>query len=80
MQWFDALSADLAAKAKTPALAFFHIPLREYQTAMDEGVAYTGGYNEAICCEGTNTGMFQALLKAGDGMQRSPEFDAMFFE
>ena len=51
-----------------PALAFFHIPLLEYADLSDKSTSYTGMYKEKPCPPVINTGMFAAMLKAGDVM------------
>ncbi|GIX06941.1 MAG: hypothetical protein KatS3mg115_1344 [Candidatus Poribacteria bacterium] len=50
---------------RLPALAFFHIPLPEYNEVWDEHPCY--GYKfEAICCPKINTGLFAAFHEMGD--------------
>ncbi len=52
-----------------PALAFFHIPLPEYDMAWnDKSAARVGKKREKVCCPDINTGMFAAMLKCGDVM------------
>lgn len=52
-----------------PALAFFHIPLPEYNTAAsDENAAMVGTRMEKACAPVLNTGMFAAMKEAGDVM------------
>lgn len=71
VSWFRNTSASLAKAHKDtlPALAFFHIPLPEYKLAFDDlnnkriGVRY-----EKECPPDINTGMFTAMLEAGDVM------------
>ena len=48
-----------------PALAFFHIPIPEYDEVWDQHVCYGHKY-EAICCPRINTGFFAAMHEAGD--------------
>lgn len=48
-----------------PALAFFHIPLPEYETVWQTGRC-TGEKNEAVCCPKHNSGFFAALKEGGD--------------
>ncbi len=50
-----------------PALAFFHIPLSEFNEMWDLRTCY-GVKGEAVCCPLINTGMFAALYEAGDVM------------
>ncbi|MDQ1914551.1 metallophosphoesterase family protein [Paenibacillus sp. GD4] len=50
-----------------PAIAFFHIPLQEYQTMWDKTVCY-GNKFENICAAQVQAGFFEALLRQGDVM------------
>ncbi|WP_127531285.1 metallophosphoesterase family protein [Paenibacillus kobensis] len=48
-----------------PALAFFHIPLPEFQEMWDFRTCY--GYNfEGVGCSRINSGMFAAMIERGD--------------
>jgi len=48
-----------------PALAFFHIPLPEYQEMWDFRTCY--GYNfEGVGCPRINSGLFAAMIERGD--------------
>lgn len=52
-----------------PALAFFHIPLPEYnEAASDENAILRGTRMEEACSPKINTGMFAAMKEAGDVM------------
>ncbi|MDH6357859.1 metallophosphoesterase family protein [Parabacteroides sp. PF5-9] len=52
-----------------PALAFFHIPLPEYnQAAGTESAALIGSRLEKACAPELNTGLFTAMLEAKDVM------------
>lgn len=52
-----------------PALAFFHIPLPEYNlAASSEGAILKGTRMEKACAPALNTGMFTAMKEAGDVM------------
>ena len=52
-----------------PSLAFFHIPLPEYnQAASNENAKLVGSRMEKACAPALNTGMFTAMLEAGDIM------------
>ena len=52
-----------------PALAFFHIPLPEYnQAASAEQAILTGNRQEKACAPALNTGMFTAMKECGDVM------------
>jgi len=50
-----------------PALAFFHIPLPEYDEVWDLKECRGSKY-EAVCCPPLNSGFFAALVEAGDVM------------
>lgn len=56
---------ELADASRGPALAFFHIPLPEYQTAWDGGDV-TGARGEEICCPAINSGLFAAFHEKGE--------------
>jgi len=52
-----------------PALAFFHIPLPEYNlAASDESAPLIGIRGEKACAPKINTGLFAAMLSQGDVM------------
>lgn len=71
IEWFNKESKKFkeGRKDTLPALAFFHIPLPEYSLAFNNmnnkriGVRY-----EAECAPAINSGMFAAMLEAGDVM------------
>jgi hypothetical protein len=50
-----------------PALAFFHIPLPEYNTVWEQGNA-RGNKFEKVCCPSMNSGFFAAMVEMGDIM------------
>jgi hypothetical protein len=50
-----------------PSLAFFHIPLQEYQLVWDRETCY-GQKEEQVCCSRINSGMFAMMLEMGDIM------------
>src|SRR5262249_55090388 len=50
-----------------PALAFFHIPLPEYEEVWERG-GCRGQRNEPVCAPALNSGFFTALREAGDVM------------
>lgn len=50
-----------------PSLAFFHIPLQEYNEVWDQHVCY-GTKWEKVCCPDINTGLFAAMVEMGDVM------------
>ena len=56
-------------KNPLPSVAFFHIPLPEYTKVANSGQGiFFGGKREVVCCPEINTGMFAAMLEAGDVM------------
>lgn len=57
IEWFRSLSS----LPKVPTLAFYHMPLPEYQTAIDANVTISGGYHEHICADKPTTSVFPAL-------------------
>jgi hypothetical protein len=65
----NALGAEYAKTAahKLPALAFFHIPLPEYDEVWDQKPC-RGHKFEKVCCPLLNSGFFAALVEAGDVM------------
>lgn len=56
-----------AVGSKLPALAFFHIPIPEYDEVWDFHTCYGLKY-EKVCPPKINTGLFAALHEAGDVM------------
>ena len=72
MNWYRRQSAAYKAKNgghPLPALAFFHIPLPEYnEAASDENAILIGTRMEKACAPELNTGMFTAMKEAGDVM------------
>lgn len=52
---------------KLPALAFFHIPIPEYQYMWDTQTCY-GVKHEPVCSAQVNSGLFAAMLEMGDVM------------
>ena len=67
--WYLQESAKLTAEAGhlLPALAFFHIPIPEYDEVWDFHTCYGVKY-ENVCAPQINTGFFAALHEAGDVM------------
>jgi len=55
---------ELPAVPRLPTLAFFHLPLPEYNDAWESG-ACLGHKHEPICCPALNSGCFAALVEAG---------------
>ena len=72
VNWYRQQSAAFTAKndgKPLPALAFFHIPLPEYnEAASDENAILYGTRMEKACAPAINTGMFAAMKEAGDVM------------
>ncbi|MBS4218597.1 metallophosphoesterase family protein [Bacillus sp. FJAT-49711] len=69
INWFVEESNKYARanEKRLPALAFFHIPLPEYKDVFSVG-KISGIKNEAICSPNINSGLFAAMLEAGDVM------------
>ena len=71
IDWYQKQSQNQQEKngAVLPALAFFHIPLPEYREAYrNENNPAIGLRLEDECAPKINTGMFAAMLQAGDVM------------
>ena len=72
INWYRQQSAAYTAQnggQPLPALAFFHIPLPEYnEAASDENAILIGTRMEKACAPELNTGMFTAMKEAGDVM------------
>ncbi|MFB9326449.1 metallophosphoesterase family protein [Paenibacillus aurantiacus] len=70
IDWYASQSRAFAAGNDgnpLPALAFFHIPLPEYAEAWEQG-GCRGSKHEAVCCPKLNSGLFAAMVEAGDVM------------
>ncbi|GBG07511.1 metallophosphoesterase [Paenibacillus agaridevorans] len=70
INWYAEQSREFASKnggAPVPALAFFHIPLPEYEEMWMEKGGY-GSKLEKVCCPKINSGMFTAMVEQGDVM------------
>jgi hypothetical protein len=83
VHWYRRTAARLARRhGPRPALAFFHIPLPEYETAWAEGHDVRGARNEAVNCPRINSGLFAAFHERGDvlgafcGHDHLNDFDA----
>lgn len=72
VNWYRQQSAAYTAKnggKPVPALAFFHIPLPEYNEASaSERAILRGTRMEEACAPKINTGMFAAMKESGDVM------------
>ena len=60
---------DLEAKnnGTLPPFAFFHIPLPEYTSMIDDGVEISGNREEGECPRAVNSGIFSTLGERGEG-------------
>jgi hypothetical protein len=67
--WYRRTSARLRAETgrKVPSLAFFHIPLPEWDLLWQTQTC-RGHRHEPVCGPAVNSGFFTALLEAGDVM------------
>jgi len=72
IQWYRENSARYTKQnnnSPIPSLAFFHIPLPEYnQAANDETAILTGTRKEKACAPALNTGLFASMREMGDVM------------
>ncbi len=72
IQWYKTTSrafADSNNGKPLPAIAFFHIPLPEYNQVWNtKEIIKVGVKNEDVCSPEINTGMFAAMVEAGDVM------------
>ncbi|KAG0598336.1 hypothetical protein M758_12G064700 [Ceratodon purpureus] len=69
--WYQLLAAKLRGSAPeastpTPALAYFHIPIPEYESVLKDSSMVLGDKHEAVLSPLLNSGFFTALLQAGD--------------
>lgn len=70
IDWYSAQSRILSERNgghPLLALAFFHIPLPEYETVWERSVCY-GQKHEGVCCPKINSGLFAAMVERGDVM------------
>jgi hypothetical protein len=69
VHWYCKESSQLAQKngSLLPGLAFFHIPIPEYEQVWREGSSI-GNKGEEVCCPKLNSGLFTAMLEQGDVM------------
>lgn len=68
--WYKEASGKLQSgkgEKLLPALAFFHIPLPEYQQVWNSETCY-GNKLESVCCAPVNSGLFAAMVEMGDVM------------
>jgi len=69
IEWYVGESTSLTQATGTPlpSLAFFHIPIPEYDEVWEHHVCHGAKY-EAVCCPRVNTGLFAAMHEMGDVM------------
>lgn len=70
IRWYEMASMAYSVKhqgSPLPSLAFFHIPLPEYNEVWERKTCY-GSKHERVCCAEVNTGLFAAMLERGDVM------------
>lgn len=69
VQWYKQQSLALRERsgAIQPGLAFFHIPLPEYNDVWKLGKV-SGIKHEEVCCPKLNSGLFAAMVEMGDVM------------
>ena len=72
IEWYKEQSASYTlnnGRVPVSAVAFFHIPLQEYNmAAADEQAIMTGTRKEKACAPELNSGMFTAIKEMGDIM------------
>ena len=70
INWYRECATQLKAQnggTPLPALAFFHIPLPEYnEAARQEGALMIGVRKEAACAPKINSGLFTSMKEMGD--------------
>ena len=70
IKWYKKQSKNFTKKNNNkplPALAFFHIPLPEYNEVVKDPKT-VGSFGEPVCAPAYNTGMFQAMKESKDVM------------
>lgn len=72
ISWYRKLSESLTRQNNgipLPALAFFHIAIPEYHSAVQDGANRMFGIKgEGVCCPTTNSGFFTSAKECGDIM------------
>lgn len=65
--WYSRTVDALAEKhgRKLPSIGFYHIPLDEMMGLLD-GYSISGNRTEDICCGSVNTGLYAAMVAAGN--------------
>lgn len=75
IKWYESVVKETTKEnggTPVPSVAFFHIPLPEFDTAWEEAqkgspdaVLMYGEKNERVCCPPENTGLFDKMLELG---------------
>lgn len=67
IDWYIRKSSEMnkVNEEATPALAFFHIPLPEFNDVWELGKCI-GSKEEAVCCPSLNSGFFSAMVEMGE--------------
>lgn len=72
IKWYRTLSRSLTKEnggRPLPSMAFFHIPVPEFETAFRKRDTWViGARMESVCCPRYNSGMFEAMRQEGDVM------------
>lgn len=70
LSWYRKISTEVLLEHQTslPSLAFFHIPLPEYDYALSEKAPMIGTCLEKVCAPVINTGLFATMRLQGDVM------------
>ncbi|MBB6672443.1 metallophosphoesterase family protein [Cohnella nanjingensis] len=70
IHWYTQQSRRLAEEAggPLPALAFYHIPVPEYDEVWNDGTDVVGTKEENVECPKVNTGLFGAMVQSGGVM------------
>jgi len=68
MEWYVSQSKELEEKngGTVPAFAFFHIPLPEYSTMINDNTTISGNREEAECPGAVNSGMFSTFVERAE--------------
>ncbi len=66
IEWFEAKAAEVRTESGDGALglAFFHIPLQQYETAW-QTMECVGSKHERVCYQGRDEGIFDAFKRNG---------------
>lgn len=70
VKWFTELSESVrndSLSNNSNSFVFMHIPLPEFAlAASDPSISIYGNFGEKVCCPAVNSGLFAALLEAGN--------------